>query len=84
MHTKEELVNLLRDHVILITFLKTDGTLRKIRCTLQNETVKQYFTESKSGRTRPQSESNISVIDLENGGWRSFKVNSVQNVELVT
>lgn len=73
------LVEKLRSAVVTVTFEKVDGSTRVMQCTL----LPQYLPEEYRGKapmlteTAPQT---VSVWDVENGGWRSFRVDSVRNV----
>ena len=73
------LVNMLRSAVVNVTFEKVDGTERTMQCTL----LPQYLPEEYRNKapmlteTAPQT---ISVWDVENGGWRSFRVDNVRKV----
>lgn len=77
--------DVLKENVAKVTFLKADGTLREMRCTLKSEYLPQMITEegSEVQRKRMQNESVVSVWDLDNNGWRSFRVDSVQDVQLL-
>lgn len=73
--TKESLVSLLKSTICKVTFTKVDGTIREMRCTLKEGT----FTppEKKTDKVREVKEDVVSVWDLDNNAWRSFKVGNV-------
>jgi len=73
---KENLVN----GVVTVVFEKTDGTLREMRCTLSPEYLPQLLTEEGSTRSRTMSNNVIAVWDIENGGWRSFRIDSIKQI----
>lgn len=77
---KIELKEQLQSAVGIVTFTKADGTERVMRCTLQSEALPQRTTESESAR--PENPNVLSVWDLENSGWRSFKVDAVKSFTL--
>ena len=54
----------------IVTFLKKDGTERKVTGML--DTTKNKRSE------------NVPVMDLETGSWKSFNVNRVINMEKVS
>lgn len=62
-----------------MTFTKNDGTEREMECTLKEEFIQQY--EKKTDRVRKENEDVLSVWDLENNGWRSFRVDSVKRID---
>jgi len=69
------LSNLLKKNVIEILFLKTDGTERKMKCTLMHEYL-PAVTEAKES-TRKVSTTSLPVWDLEENAWRSFRIDSL-------
>ena len=75
---KEQLKNLLREHVLSVVFIKKDGSERVMECTLKSDLlpVQDENTESKD-KVRTENPDVIQVYDLENSGWRSFRVDSV-------
>jgi hypothetical protein len=70
-----------------ITFLKVNGEERQLLCTLREEYIKQFETPKDTPKattetvTRKKSDDVISVFDIENNGWRSFRKDSVIRVE---
>lgn len=62
-----------------MTFTKSDGTEREMKCTLKEEFIQQY--EKKTERVRKENEDVLSVWDLDNNGWRSFRVDSIKNID---
>jgi len=75
---KEVLKTLLNEHVLSVTFTKKDGTERVMECTLKPDLlpIQDENTEPKD-KTRVENAEVIQVYDLENTGWRSFRVESV-------
>jgi hypothetical protein len=73
------LVNTLRSAVVNVTFEKVDGTERTMQCTLRPEYLPEEYRNKAPmlTETAPQT---ISVWDVENGGWRSFRVDNVRKV----
>ena len=80
-HTKESIRSLLKNDILEVVFIKTDGSVREMRCTLQEKFVEAY--DKKTGKVKPENDSVISVWDLDNNGWRSFKLDSIQSVSVV-
>lgn len=78
---RDELVMLLSKNVAEVTFTKNNGEERVMRCTLRNDLVPS--TDRKPGSKRSVSESVVPVWDLENNGWRSFRVDSVKQVQTI-
>ena len=64
---------------VTVDFLKKDGTMRTMKCTLQESAIPAY--EKKTERVRTTlTEDAISVVDLDINEWRSFRYDSVKSV----
>lgn len=70
----------LKEGVKTITFTKTDGTQRVLKCTLQ-ESVLPQVDASKATTTKKQNDDALAVWDIENAGWRSFRFDSIISVQ---
>ena len=70
---KYKLEQLLRDNIMSITFCKVGGTDRTMKCTLKST----LLPESTSERKKTFPENVMPVWDVENNGWRSFRVDRV-------
>jgi hypothetical protein len=81
MLNKYELKQQLQGDIATVVFTKADGTERTMRCTLLAEYLPvpagpQLLTES----TRKENDNVLSVWDVENGGWRSFRLDSIKSI----
>lgn len=80
--TRENLLDLLRNNVVTVTFTKVDGTERTMTCTLLGE----YVPNTGSGsmqllqENNTRGDANISVWDTQFQSWRSFRIGSVKSV----
>jgi hypothetical protein len=74
----EKVKDALRDGEVVISFTKTDGTLRTMRCTLSEGKIPSEHapkgTRAPSGDAQP-------VFDLDAKGWRSFRWDSLISAE---
>jgi hypothetical protein len=78
---REEIQNTLRENVATVTFHKVDGSQRVMRCTLKPDLLPA--TPVKESKQEKQLNlSVLAVYDLEAAGWRSFRIESVTNVEI--
>lgn len=68
----------LRYGEVTVKFLKKDGDLRTMRCTLNPLQVPQI--EKKTDRVKEVNEDVCPVYDLDKQGWRSFRYDSVKEV----
>jgi hypothetical protein len=75
---KNELKNMLRERVVLVTFQKKDGTERKMQCTLAESEIPDEKSPKGAGKT--QSSDALAVFDVENQGWRSFRFDSIKEI----
>jgi hypothetical protein len=76
---KDTLRKELKEGVKTITFTKTDGTQRVLKCTLQ-ESVLPQVDATKSVTAKKQNDEALAVWDIENAGWRSFRYDSIISV----
>jgi hypothetical protein len=81
MMNKYELKQQLQGDVATVVFTKADGTERTMRCTLLAEYLPapegpQLLTEN----TRQENDNVLSVWDIENGGWRSFRLDTIKSL----
>lgn len=81
---------LLQTTTVEVEFVKSDGTLRVMRCTLNPEhlptspvnvpePVDGIVKESRSARKQPDPHS-IRVFDLDQQAWRSFRFDRLKRV----
>lgn len=75
----EGLRELLRTDIVTVTFTKKDGSKREMICT----TIPDYLPmpEAITGNLSKPSEDVVTVWDLEQNGWRSFRFDSVKSIE---
>jgi len=77
--TREYLLELLHNNEINITFEKKDGTIREMKCTLQEDLLpKRAITEEKK-EPKKVNEEVIAVYDLEKQAFRSFRIDSLKS-----
>ena len=76
---RDWLKGLLHNSVATITFTKSDGTERIMKCTLKKEEI--AASEKKTDRVKAVNEEVISVWDLEKAAWRSFRLDSVKQIQ---
>ena len=86
---RDWLRTLLQATEVKIEFVKADGTLREMRCTLDHNRIpddKQPGRPSvdglvKESKQRKQPDPHtLKVFDLEKGEWRSFRMDRVQKI----
>lgn len=63
---------------LCITFTKSDGTERKIRCTTVESSIPSDLVPKGTGRS--SSDAVQRVFDLDKGEWRSFRWDRVKHI----
>lgn len=76
---KESLIELLKNGEVRVTFIKSNGEERLMKCTLQENIVPKY--ERKTDKVKAKNENILSVWDLDKQEWRSFKLDSIKKIE---
>lgn len=69
----------LENGVVTIFFEKADGTLREMRCTLQPQYLPPQLLQE-GGSSRAGHPDILAVWDVENGGWRSFRIDTIKSI----
>lgn len=64
----------LQKGAVNVTFVKKDGTERKMECTLKQDLLPQ---EEIKEQTREPNPNVLKVWDLEKNAWRSFRYDSI-------
>jgi hypothetical protein len=88
MIDRYELKQILENSVTTVVFTKVNGEQREMKCTLLSEYLpktdvagKQLLTET---LTKEENPSTLRVWDVENNGWRSFRMDSINSVSSLT
>ena len=80
-YNKEEMVSQLQENVCSVMFEKKNNSIRQMHCTLNPEFA-PWILKTK-GKGAPRHEGVIAVWDIEEMGWRSFRVNSVLQFDIL-
>lgn len=78
---RDTLKQLLQKDTATVIFTKADGTERELKCTLHEKYLP--VTEHIEANTivKKVNVDTLSVWDIENSGWRSFRLDSVIKVK---
>jgi hypothetical protein len=76
---RDWLRGLLRSEKVTLTFTKKDGTERTMVCTLMEDKIPSEKAPKNTGKA--QSEESMAVFDLEKQDWRSFRFDSVKEIQ---
>ena len=72
---RNELILTLKKDNVRVTFEKIDGNVRKMLCTLQEDTIPKT-----TGKVKLNKEV-LAVWDLGKKAWRSFRIDSIKKIE---
>jgi hypothetical protein len=78
--TRDEMVEKLRTCICEVTFTKVDGEKRVMNCSLNNALIPTYLQPT--GKPVAKVLENLDVIrvyDVDNAGWRSFRIDGVES-----
>ncbi len=84
-YDRDTLLSELRRYAVEVTFRKTNGEQRRMRCSLRQDLLPEsYPAEIKEEKKyHAQNPNVLAVWDLEKGGWRSFRMDSIQYVQIL-
>ena len=77
---RKTLLEGLKKNVMKVTFTKVNGDERVMRCTLHDSVLPD---QPISGIKKKENMDVLSVWDLDNDGWRSFRLDSIKEVKVV-
>ena len=75
---RDTLIKNLQKKAMRITFTKVNGDERIMDCTLQEHMIPQTGESN-----RKKNEEVLPVFDINKGEWRSFRLDSVTNIEVL-
>lgn len=73
------LSSVLKTSKLTITFQKKDGSNRVMNATLIESIVPKY--EKKTDKEKVKTKDTLSVFDLDKNEWRSFRLDSIKQIE---
>jgi hypothetical protein len=79
---RQDLSNLLHEHVCEVTFTKVNGEVRIMPCTLKSNIV-PVIERKDAGVEKKKNDETISVWCMDKKEWRSFRVANVIKVEVL-
>ena len=81
-YDRQNIINDLKQFVVEIAFTKVNGESRVMRCTLDPRYIPGAVDPAHLDEQHAKVENKdiIAAWDLQNNGWRSFRVDSVQYV----
>jgi hypothetical protein len=78
--TKEQLLKILKEQEVFVSFENKDGEQRRMLCTLKPS----YLTEYQSkGTSKKDNDNIIYVWDIEVKGFRAFNINKLDKMIII-
>jgi len=83
--TKKDLQNLLSQNVLVVDFTKLNGDKRVMTCTLREDMKPRATKEDtlSQKKVREISDKVVGVWDVNAKGWRSFRYERINSVDIV-
>lgn len=78
--TKSELVPFLKEGIVQVIFEKADGSERVMNCTLMESHLPTVDEDSPKRKVNDEV---LAVWDIDKGEWRSFRLDSVLEINLL-
>ena len=75
---RDTLIKNLQKQAMRITFTKVNGEERVMDCSLQ-----EHIVPSTKYTDRKRNEEVLPVFDINKGEWRSFRLDSITNIEVL-
>ena len=82
MVTKQKLKDLLKQNVVSISFKKTDGTDRKMLCSLKKD-ILPVIESKEPTKKKTENENVLPVWDIEKNAFRSFRIDSLTDYSII-
>jgi hypothetical protein len=85
MYARDTLLQDLRKNVMSVHFTKVNGEKREMRCTLMPQLLPpNYVNEAAEEKDfHEKNQEVLAVWDVIKGGWRSFRIDSIEYVEML-
>lgn len=87
MHfSRDDILRDLRKRVIEVHFVKVNGDNRVMQCSLMPELLPETYNDdiNEEKTFHKENPNVIAAWDVQKGGWRSFRVDSVQYIQDIT
>ena len=81
--TRDAVAAILSSEVANVTFTKSDGSERVMKCTLIDEYIPNPELDLSRTSTRKVNEAVLPVWDIDKNAWRSFRIDSVKAIKVV-
>lgn len=77
-----EVTQLLKEGIVEVEFLKSNGDYRKMSATLKTDILPEVIREiEEKAEPRKKNDESLAVWDCDAKGWRSFRWDRLQKVD---
>lgn len=88
MYQRDTLLKDLRSNVVEVSFTKVNGDNRVMRCTLMPRLLPETYVKSldeqaEENKFHKENPNVIAAWDVQVGGWRSFRIDSVTYAQVI-
>ena len=80
MTKRDTLVEGLKRNLVKVVFMKVNGDLREMNCTLHESILPESTITETEKKINLDT---ISVWDIDNSGWRSFRIDSIKQFKMI-
>jgi hypothetical protein len=84
-YDRDNLLKDLRENVVAVYFTKVNGEKREMRCTLMPSLLPPTYVTEEADVKKFHDENRdvLAVWDVMKGGWRSFRIDSIEYVQVL-
>jgi len=85
-YERNTLLKDLQENVCEVFFTKVNGEKRAMRCSLREDLLPQSYALTEAAKVKDfhnKNENVLAVWDLQENGWRSFRIDSIEYVQVV-
>jgi len=85
IYERDKIIQDLQNYVAEVTFTKVDGSTRSLRCTLMPNHLPPNYNAQHLDEMHKKEEnlSTVAAWDIKTGGWKSFRVENVQYIQIL-
>lgn len=84
-YDRDTLIKDLQKNVVAVYFTKVNGEKREMRCTLMPGLLPPTYVqeEAEVNKFHEENREVLAVWDVMKGGWRSFRIDSIEYVQVL-
>lgn len=79
---RDEIIRLLKNEVLDISFIKKDGSLREMKCTLQEAFITPYERKTETTIKKSVNLDMLTVWDIEASGFKKVNIPTITKIKI--